>query len=98
MSIIDKLKLMFIERKVNQMLKDYASKIAGYRTHAVQVVAIVVGLAAFIWGPIDVGAIHLPKIEFKDLLEILQVGGGLSFLRLALNTKQVEGAKNETPK
>jgi len=65
-------------------------KLEGYKTHAVQVVAVLVGVSCFIWGPIDLGSIHLPKIEFKELLEILQIGGGLSFLRMALNKKTEE--------
>lgn len=77
------------------MLEKYTDKIQGYKTHAVQVVAVVVGVAAFVWGPIDVGSIHIPHIEFKDLLEILQVGGGLSFLRMAMKTK---GDPNEPVK
>jgi len=66
------------------MLGQWKEKIAGYKTHAVQVVSILVAIFAFVYGPADFGAIHIPKIEFKDLLEILQVGGGLSFLRMAL--------------
>lgn len=65
-------------------------KLDGYKTHAVQVLAVVLGLSCFIWGPIDIGSIHLPKIEFKELLEILQVGGGLSFIRMALSKKSTE--------
>lgn len=65
-------------------------KFEGYKTHAVQVLAIVIGVSCFLWGPIDIGNIHLPKLEFKELLEILQIGGGLSFLRMAIN-KKTEG-------
>ena len=93
--MLNRLKLWVIEKGANHMLEKYATKIQGYKTHVVQVVAVVVGVAAFIWGPLDIGAIHIPHIEFKDLLEILQVGGGLSFLRMALKPK---GGSNEPVK
>lgn len=67
------------------MLKEYADKLSGFKTHIVQGVSIIIAIAAFVYGPFDVGTIHVPHIEFKDLLEILQVGGGLSFLRMAIN-------------
>ena len=69
------------------MLKQWADKISGYKTHIIQVVSVVIALVAFVYGPVDIAGVHIPHIEFKDLLEILQVGGGLSFLRMALNKK-----------
>lgn len=77
----------FLERKVNSMLETYKAKIEGYKTYAVQILAILIAIVSFIWGPVDVGTMHLPKIEFRELLEILQIGGGLSFLRMALKKK-----------
>lgn len=56
----------------------------GKKTHIVSWVGIGVALAGFLLGPLDVGPIHLPKIEFKDFWHILVTGGGISFLRLGL--------------
>lgn len=66
------------------MLEKWKLQLDGYKTYVVQALAIAIGVVSFVWGPVDVAGVTLPKIEFKELLEILQIGGGLTFLRSAL--------------
>lgn len=93
--MFDAIKMWFIEREVKKMLERIKELTDGWKTHAVQVLAILIALSAMIWGPYEVGNLRIPQMDFKDFLEILQVGGGLSFLRLAVKKKKdkIEEAK-----
>lgn len=65
-------------------------KLEGYKTHATQAIAVVIALGAFIFGPFEVGPVHIPKITFDEMIQVLQIGGGLSFLRMAMSKKENE--------
>ena len=75
----------FIERMVLKMgLEKVKAVLDGKKTHITQIVAVLVAGVAYLWGPLDFGSIHIPKLEFKELIEILQVGGGFIFARMGI--------------
>lgn len=87
----------FIERMVLKMgLDKLKAALDGKKTHLTQIAAVVIAVAAYLWGPVDVGAIHIPKLEFKELIEILQVGGGFIFARMGIS--KLAQPKTEEPK
>lgn len=67
------------------MLEKAKAFLEGKKTHIISWVGIAVALVGFTLGPLDVGPIHIPHLEFKDFWQILITGGGLSFLRLGIN-------------
>lgn len=91
------IKKWFIEREATKMLGKITSFASGWRTYAVQIMAILIALSSMIWGPYEVGNLHVPQFQFSDLLAIFQIGGGLSFLRLAVkkNEDKIDDVKTE---
>jgi hypothetical protein len=75
------LKRWIIEREGKIMLGKLFTKMDGYKTYALAVLGIVVGLVGHFWGPISWGPIQIPALSWDDFWKILWNGGLFAFLR-----------------
>lgn len=85
MNIIAKIKDWFIKREVTKMLEKLKNLGAGYGTIGTQIVAIIVTLAALLWGPIQIGSFEIPKIDIDSAAKILWAAVTALFLRRAVS-------------
>lgn len=72
------------------MINKIVLGVSGYKTYVVAVVGILVAFVAAAWGPIDLGPVQVPAIEWKDFWGVLWNGGLLSFLRMGVKKQSVE--------
>lgn len=75
----------FIERRIKEMLNKLFAALAGYKTHSLVVVGILVALLGHFYGPLDIGTLKIPQFSWEEVFKIIWNGGLFSALRSGVN-------------
>ena len=70
------------------MFNTIREKVAGYKTYAVAIISAALTILGFFYGPFDMTightTIHVPQVDFRTLMIVLQTSGVATTLRAAI--------------
>ncbi len=78
----------FLKRRLIKMLDKLKGFIDGKKTYITVVIGIIVAIAGYLYGPINVGPVDIPSVSSQEVWTI--VWNGLMFLFLRKGVKKAE--------
>lgn len=63
------------------MLQKLLGSVSGYKTYITLIVGVFIALLGALWGPIHVGPVDIPQVQWPDFWKIVWEALAASFLR-----------------
>lgn len=73
--ILNWIKKYFIQREVEKIMPRFMDALQGKKTYILALLGVLVAIAGHFWGPLDIGAVHIPQFSWDQIWNIIWNAG-----------------------